>query len=105
MVETTQQETAQQHMDLANWRMLMEQKFAAQDEQIRALTEQQSSSDNNENRSATTVASMSSMSITKPRDEDLGVTSTFSYSSTTPLVNQCAQPLNLRQTDRETSAI
>jgi hypothetical protein len=116
IVEAAQQETAQQHMDLANWRMLMEQKFSLQDEQIRALTEQQEREHNNENQSmpssSTSPSTNSLSSMTKQqRDEELGVTSTFTYSSTStniPLSNQCAQPLNhLRHqnNDRETSAM
>uniref|UniRef100_A0AC34GS53 Uncharacterized protein n=1 Tax=Panagrolaimus sp. ES5 TaxID=591445 RepID=A0AC34GS53_9BILA len=117
IVEAANQETAQQHMDLANWRMLMEQKFSLQDEQIRALTEQQQQDRDynnieNQSTSASTSTSGGGSTTKQQRDEELGVTSTFSYSSTssttTPLLNnQCAQPLqmNLRQTDRETSAI
>jgi hypothetical protein len=117
IVDAAQQETAQQHMDLANWRMLMEQKFSLQDEQIRALTEQQEQF-NTENQSSSSSSSSTLPSTSKQqRDEELGVTSTFSYlstsSSSTPsstgnsLSNQCAQPFNLRNqnSDRETTAM
>jgi hypothetical protein len=117
IVEAANAEAAQQHMDLSNWRMLMEQKFSIQDEQIRALTEQheRDQQHNIENQSTSSSSSSAGSNLAtqskQQRDEELGVTSTFSYSSTsstsaTPLTS-CSQPLqmNLRQTDRETSAM
>uniref|UniRef100_A0AC35GEZ4 Uncharacterized protein n=1 Tax=Panagrolaimus sp. PS1159 TaxID=55785 RepID=A0AC35GEZ4_9BILA len=114
LVEAANAEAAQQHMDLSNWRMLMEQKFSIQDEQIRALTEQheRDQQHNIENQSTSSSSSSAGSNLAtqskQERDEELGVTSTFSYSSSTPApLTSCSQPLqmNLRQTDRETSAM
>uniref|UniRef100_A0AC34Q3M0 Uncharacterized protein n=1 Tax=Panagrolaimus sp. JU765 TaxID=591449 RepID=A0AC34Q3M0_9BILA len=75
IVEASQQEQAQQHLELAKFRMVMDQKYA---QSLEVETQ-------------------------RSPDPDSAVTSTFSYGEKNP--TSCGSPLQFKQTDMGTSAI
>jgi len=77
IVETTQQEQAQQNLELAKWRMLMEQKYGQSNEE--------------------------SETVEQASESDLGVTSTFVYSEA--IEGSSGKVLQFQQTDMGASAI
>uniref|UniRef100_A0A7E4UQ80 Uncharacterized protein n=1 Tax=Panagrellus redivivus TaxID=6233 RepID=A0A7E4UQ80_PANRE len=81
IVDAAADEAAQQQMDLANWRLAMEQKYAAEAEQREA-----------------TGAMIAQVVPPRASDAELGVTSTFSYTAppTTPPPASVASMMGLR---------
>jgi len=77
IVEATQQEQAQQNMELAKWRMLMEQKYGQSNEESEV--------------------------VERASESDLGMTSTFVYSEA--IDGSSGKVLQFQQTDMGASAI